>query len=51
MPAMQLAELTGALTDGLRAAHAEGRSAMTSGEGLRRVVSAMIATSSRVRPG
>ncbi len=44
---MELAELTTALTDGLRAAHAEGRSSMTSGEGLRLVVSALVASSAR----
>jgi AcrR family transcriptional regulator len=48
MSAMELTELSMALTDGLRAAHAEGRSTVTSGEGLRRVVGAMIATSARV---
>jgi AcrR family transcriptional regulator len=48
--AMETAELSMALTDGLRAAHAEGRSGMTSGEGLRRVVGAMIATSARIDP-
>jgi AcrR family transcriptional regulator len=48
--AIEAAELSMALTDGLRAAHAEGRSTMTSGEGLRRVVGAMIATSARVDP-
>jgi hypothetical protein len=47
---METAELSMALTDGLRAAHAEGRSGMTSGEGLRRVVGAMIATSTRIDP-
>jgi AcrR family transcriptional regulator len=50
MSAMELAELSVALTDGLRAAHADGRSSMTSGEGLRRVVKALLATSSRVNP-
>jgi AcrR family transcriptional regulator len=44
-PSMELAELTMALTDGLRAAHAEGRSTMTSGQGLRLVVQALIALS------
>ena len=43
MSAIELAELSMALTDGLRAAHAEGRSTMTAGEGLRRVVRALIA--------
>ena len=47
---MELAELTMALTDGLRAAHAEGRSTMTSGEGLRLVVKALIAMSERTDP-
>ena len=50
MSALEIAELSVALTDGLRAAHADGRSSMTSGEGLRRVVGAMIATSARVDP-
>jgi len=49
-PPMQLAELTMGLTDGLRAAHAEGRSSMTSGEGLRLVVKALIALSERTEP-
>ena len=48
---MELAELTLALTDGLRAAHAEGRSSMTSGEGLRLVVGALVASSGRAEPG
>jgi AcrR family transcriptional regulator len=47
---MELAELTMALTDGLRAAHAEGRSTMTSGEGLRLVVRALISLSERPDP-
>ena len=50
MSAMELAELSVALTDGLRAAHADGRTSMTSGEGLRRVVEALMATSARVDP-
>jgi hypothetical protein len=50
MSALELAELSMALTDGLRAAHADGRSRMTSGEGLRRVVGAMIARSARINP-
>ena len=45
---IELAELTSALSDGLRAAYAEGRSTMTPGQGLRRVVAALIATSPRV---
>lgn len=48
--AMELAELTMALTDGLRAAHADGRSTMTSAEGLRLVVKALIAMSDRTDP-
>jgi AcrR family transcriptional regulator len=47
---MELAELTMALTDGLRAAHAEGRSTMTSGEGLRLVVKALSARSGATDP-
>ncbi len=47
LPSIELAELTMALTDGLRAAHADGRSRMTSGEGLRLVVSALIQASNR----
>lgn len=50
IPAIELAELSMALTDGLRAAHAEGRSTMTSGEGLRLVVSALMATTPRADP-
>jgi AcrR family transcriptional regulator len=50
MSAMDCAELSTALADGLRAAHAEGRSRMTSGEGLRRVVGAILATSTRIDP-
>ena len=46
----ELAELTLALTDGLRAAHAEGRSTMTSGEGLRLVVKALSAMSEGTDP-
>ena len=42
MPATELVELTNALTDGLRAAHAEGRTSMIPGEGLRRVVAALL---------
>ncbi len=49
LSAIELAELTSALTDGLRAAHAEGRSSLTSGQGLRQVVAAFIATSPRVQ--
>jgi AcrR family transcriptional regulator len=48
LAAIELAELTSALTDGLRAAYAEGRSSLTSGQGLRLVVAAFIATSRRV---
>ena len=50
LPSIELAELTTALTDGLRAAHADGRSRMTSGEGLRLVVDALIQGSSRADP-
>lgn len=50
MSAMELAEVGMALIDGLRAAHAEGRSSLTSGEGLRRVVAAIFATSTRIDP-
>ena len=48
---MELAELQMALTDGLRAAHAEGRSSMTSGEGLRLVIKALIGLSERSTRG
>lgn len=47
MPAIELAELSMALTDGLRAAHAEGRSKMTAGEGLRLMVRALMGGSPR----
>ena len=50
VPAIELAELSVALTDGLRAAHADGRSRMTSGEGLRMVVKALLSTSPRIDP-
>ena len=50
VPAIELAELSVALTDGLRAAHADGRSRMTSGEGLRMVVKALLSTSARIDP-
>lgn len=39
---IELAELTSALADGLRWAYAEGRSSISSGEGLRAVVAAVI---------
>lgn len=42
MTPIELAELTSALADGLRWAYAEGRSSMTSGEGLRAVVGALL---------
>ena len=42
LPAIEIAELTMALTDGLRAAHAEGRSRMSSAEGLRLVIKALM---------
>ena len=51
LPAPQLADLTNALSDGLRAAHAEGRTTLTSGEGLRRVVAALIAGAPRGSSG
>jgi AcrR family transcriptional regulator len=44
LPATQLVELTNALADGLRSAHADGRASMTSGRGLRLVVESMIET-------
>jgi AcrR family transcriptional regulator len=47
MPATDLADVTNALADGLRAAHAEGRISMRPAEGLRRVVAAMIAGAPR----
>ena len=50
MSAMELAEVGMALIDGLRAAHAEGRSSLTSGEGLRRVIGAILSTSARIDP-
>ena len=50
MSAMELVEVAMALIDGLRAAHAEGRSSVTSGEGLRRVIGAILATSARIGP-
>lgn len=50
MSAMELAEVAMALIDGLRAAHAEGRSSLTSGEGLRRVIAAILSTSARIDP-
>ena len=50
VPAIEAAELATALTDGLRAAHADGRSTMTSGEGLRLVVGALLMASARVDP-
>ena len=49
-PAIELAELTMALADGLRAAHAEGRSSMTSAEGLRIVTKALMSEATRVDP-
>jgi AcrR family transcriptional regulator len=45
---IQLAELSMALADGLRAAYAEGRSSLTSGEGLRLVVKGLLATATRI---
>jgi hypothetical protein len=48
LSAIEVAEVTTALSDGMRAAYAEGRSTLTSGQGLRLVVAALIATSARV---
>ena len=48
IPPIEIAELTMALVDGLRAAHAEGRSSMTSAEGLRLVTKALMLTAARV---
>jgi AcrR family transcriptional regulator len=45
IPPIVLVELMNALIDGLRAAHAEGRASMTSGEGVRLVVGTMIGAS------
>jgi AcrR family transcriptional regulator len=42
LPPMELAELSMAMSDGLRVAHADGRSRMTSGEGLRLLVKLLI---------
>jgi hypothetical protein len=50
LPSIELAELSMALTDGLRAAHADGRSRMTSGEGLRLLVKLLIASSTPIDP-
>ncbi len=50
MPAIQAAELSMALVDGLRAAHAEGRSTLTAGQGLRLVVKSLVMTSDRIDP-
>jgi len=50
VPAIEAAELNMAIVDGLRAAHAEGRIRMTSGEGLRLVVGALLAASARTDP-
>jgi AcrR family transcriptional regulator len=47
---IELAELSQAMSDGLRAAHAEGRSSLTSGEGLRLVVKALMSTATRSEP-
>jgi len=47
---IELAELSQAMADGLRAAHAEGRSSLTSGEGLRLVVGALLSTARRIEP-
>jgi AcrR family transcriptional regulator len=50
LSAIEMSELTTALSDGMRAAHAEGRSTLTSGQALRLVVAALIETSRRVGP-
>jgi AcrR family transcriptional regulator len=50
LPAIELAELSMALTDGLRAAHADGRSRMTSGEGLRLLVKLLIESTRPIEP-
>jgi AcrR family transcriptional regulator len=50
LPPIELAELGSALTDGLRAAHSDGRASMTPGQGLRLVVKALIATGTPVDP-
>jgi AcrR family transcriptional regulator len=47
MTPTELAELTNALSDGLRAAHAEGRTTITPGAGLRSVVAAMLESARR----
>ena len=47
---IELAELTMALSDGLRAAYAEGRSSLTSGQGVRLVVAALMSTARRIDP-
>ena len=47
MTPTELAELTNALSDGLRAAHAEGRTTITPGAGLRRVVAALLESARR----
>jgi AcrR family transcriptional regulator len=51
MTPTELAELTNALSDGLRAAHAEGRTEITPGAGLRLVVAAMIENARRDTAG
>ncbi len=48
MSPIVLAELSAALTDGLRVAHAEGRSSLTPGAGLRGFVRAILESSDRV---
>jgi AcrR family transcriptional regulator len=50
LPPIELAELSTALTDGLRAAHADGRSGMTSGEGLRLLIKLLIESSRPIEP-
>lgn len=50
LSAAQLAELSMAAADGLRAAYDAGRSTVRPGAGLRQIVASILATSTRVRP-
>jgi hypothetical protein len=50
LSATQLAEVSMAAADGLRAAYDDGRSSVRPGAGLRQIVGSMIASSTRVRP-
>jgi AcrR family transcriptional regulator len=50
LSATEIAELSMAVTDGLRAAYAEGRSSIAAGEGLRLITEAFIRTSARTTP-